>query len=585
MRRASLPVRLRRTAAVAATAVLLLGLAVVGTGTPASADVVTTVSTVRGPDGQTYRITNHITREIQRELARDRQRHEWLLVWAGDASANQPNPTTTNPDFLAVVDATRSSRTYGHVVNTVTLSPVTGNEPHHMQYEWHKGDTVFAGGLLSDVTYAFDVKNLPEVRLRGVAPSTATPCGSAPDAFQVLADGTAYATYLGGPDVSGPCRYTDGQVRVGNGFAGSPGEIVHLSASGSVLSEAPAAGTTGDGDTCGNIPAIPQPSCANPHGIAVREDLNRLVVGDFAEARDLIGGVLPSGTTIIRDTVRTFDISNRNAPKLVSVSHLPVGPREVPDPILGENYGAMETAVAHLPWDKGGFAATLNGAVFYAPDITSPNPQWREVFDDEAAFRSLFPVDTPTSAIDGGTWLYVSPDDHYLYHEVLGGGWGSPGDTHNGMLYVLDLRALFAAGTRSQCRIDTVAETTAGGAERDCPKLVSAVPIHDDTAGGPHWATADNFQLGRDGFYRESPQVSRIATSDYFVAATGTDGNHRVCMFTVSPSGKLTADTAFRDEVLGTPCVSFNRTNWPHGATGDARPHGLLFVVGDRDVR
>ena len=33
---------------------------------------------------------------------------------------------------------------------------------------------------------------------------------------------------MGGPDVTGPCRYSNGEVRTGNGYAGSPGEIVHI---------------------------------------------------------------------------------------------------------------------------------------------------------------------------------------------------------------------------------------------------------------------------------------------------------------------------------------------------------------------
>ncbi|MGW5668276.1 hypothetical protein [Micromonospora sp. NPDC003776] len=585
MKRVSRKPWARRAGAAATIIAVLFGAAGADFGTVALAQGVDTkVFSVRGPDGQEYHVTNHITGEIRRELNRGRP-HEWLLVWAGDASANQPDPTTSNPDFLAVVDVTKGSPTYGHVANTVTLGPLTGNEPHHLQYQWHKGDTVFAGGLLSDVTYAFDVSALPEVRLRGVVPSTATPCGSLPDAYHMLSDGTAYATYLGGPDVSGACRYSDGQTRVGNGFGGSPGEVVRLSATGEVLSEAPAASATSEGPTCGNIPALATPTCANPHGIAVREDLNRMVTSDFSEARNLIGGVMPSGPPIIRDTVRVYDIKDRNHPKVISVSHLSPGPRPVPDPILGEGYGVMETTLTNAPQHRGAFAATLNGAVYYTPDITMPDPQWREVYDDQTAFKALIPTDTPTSAIDGGSWLQVSPDDRYLYHLVLGGGYGSPGDTNTGMLYALDIRKLLASGHRVKCHVDTEAETFSGGAESDCPTLAGTVGIHDETYGGPHWATMDNFRLGPDGRYRETKQTQRIATSEYFIAATGTDGNHKVCMFDVGAAGQLTVDRDFRDENSDTPCLSFNRPAWPHGTTGDARPHGLLFVVGAKDLR
>ena len=127
------------------------------------------------------------------------------------------------PDFLAVVDATKGAPSYGKVVNTVTLAPVLENEPHHMQYLYHKGDSIFAGGLYSDITYVFDVKSLPEIKLSGANLPTDTPCGSIPDAYWTLRDGTAYGTYMGGANAPGPCTYTNGEVRVSNGFGGSPG--------------------------------------------------------------------------------------------------------------------------------------------------------------------------------------------------------------------------------------------------------------------------------------------------------------------------------------------------------------------------
>jgi hypothetical protein len=73
--------------------------------------------------------------------------------------------------------------------------------------------------------------------------------------------------------------------------------------------------------------------------------------------------------------------------------------------------------------------------------------------------------------------------------------------------------------------------------------------------------------------------------SNYFVARSGVDGNHRVCLVNVSRSGKLALDTSFRDEHEGTPCVNFNRTSWPHGDYGNAKPHSELFVVADADLR
>ena len=105
---------------------------------------------------------------------------EYLVVWAGDrnaadtkgsdlqrdAAGPQPGegrPRSTPPTSRPAPTSSRSSTptetspTYGKVVNTVTVGPLVENEPHHLQYVWHKGHRIFAGGLFTDTTYVFDV--------------------------------------------------------------------------------------------------------------------------------------------------------------------------------------------------------------------------------------------------------------------------------------------------------------------------------------------------------------------------------------------------------------------------------------------
>lgn len=567
----------RRAVRRAAVSLVVVGASLGGAGAASGHEgaqrVTTVVSAVTASDGSRHTITNHLTPAARQPAGRTAPRREYLLVWSGDEEASSPE--TPDPDFLAVVDVTRGPG-YGKVVNTVTIDSIFGNEPHHTQYIWHKGQRVYAGGMFSDTTYIFDVSRLPVVTFSGVKIAADTPCGSVPDAYYVLRDGTAYGTYMGGPDIAGPCRYSNGEVRVGNGFAGSPGEVVRLSPGGKVLAEVPASSTDPERSTCHNLPALATPTCANPHGIAVREDLNRMVTSDLAEISHTVGQVPPPGLMNARDTVRIFDIKNRNNPKLLSVSHLPQGPRPAPEWWMAEQFAAMETSVTNQPRNRGAFAATMGGAVYYTPDITAPNPQWREVFDDANAYGALYPDNPPPSQPDGGAWLQVSPDDRYLFHIAAAGG-----PEAAGVLYVLDIRRLLAAGTRTTCSIDTIEETTAGGAEWDCPEVVGATPI----GGGPHWGAVDNFRLGPDGRYQETEQVRRVVTTNYFVAATGFDGDHRVCMFDLSARGELTPDGSFRDEHSGQPCLDFNRTSWPHGDRGRARPHGMLFTVADADLR
>jgi hypothetical protein len=500
-----------------------------------------------------------------------------------------PDPLP-GPDFLAVIDATKGSPTYGRVINTVTV-PLLENEPHHMQYIWHKGHKIYAGGLFTDITFVFDVAQLPQVSLSGINLPTDTLCGSVPDAYWVLGDGTAYGTYMGGPDVPGPCIYSDLSIRLGNGFGGSPGEIVRLGPTGRTLSEMPAATTTAEDPVhCVNIPALSLPTCANPHGIQVREDLNRMIASDYAEPRNIIlDPVRPISPYVARNTVRIFDIANRNRPRLVSVSTLPDGPRVEQNPAHEENMAQMETTVTNLPQHRGAFTSAMcGGAIFYTPDITNPRPVWREVFDDTTASEAANPGLEDNGGCDGGGWVQTSLDDRYLYHAVIGrkpgeNGPADPGSTK--MVYALDIQSLLAAGNSPQCSIDTLTEVHDGGAEPDCPRLASVLPFQDLTSGGPHWGTLDNFQLGQDGFYHETTDVRRISVANYFVARTGIDGNHKVYLVDVDATGNLALDRSFVDENDGTPGVDFNRRSWPHGDFGNAKPHSQLFVVADADVR
>lgn len=563
----------KRVGALFGAAALMTAL-LMGINAPSQASLITVVSShFRASNGETFTATNHLT-----EAAFSTGPHEYLLVWAGAADPTQE-------DFMAVIDATKGSAMYGHVINTVTLGPQLHNEPHHMEYEWHYGDRIYATGILSDTIFVFDTSKLPELSLVGVNLPQDTPCGSAPDAAQVLSDGTAYISYMGGPHVAGPCKYSNGETLTGNGEDGSPGEVVHISQDGKTLGEFPAGQPVSEGaNNCHDRPALPLPTCANPHGIAIRQDLDTMVTADYTEIKDNLTPGLALDPLWLRNTVRTWNISNPNDPKLESVSYLQSGPRPATQgPAFVENRMVMEVAVTHLPGHKGAFASTMaGGAIYYTPDITSKHPVWREVFDDSAAYQK-FDKNGPLSGInDGGSWLQVSPDDRFLFHAVMGANWELPRKDQSGMVFVLNIRKLLSSGESPKCQITTLAEVYSGGTAKDCPKVVSVLPIKDlssDAIGvGPHWGAFDNFTRSRYGGYHETTQIRRIATSNYFLSEVGLDGDHRVCMINVSRNGHLSLDTSFRDEYTHQVCVDFSRTNWPQGNIGMAHPHGVLFV-------
>lgn len=77
-----------------------------------------------------------------------------------------------------------------------------------------------------------------------------------------------------------------------------------------------------------------------------------------------------------------------------------------------------------------------------------------------------------------------------------------------------------------------------------------------------------------------------VATYTVDVPAYTLDGSRRVYMLRLDRStGALRLDQTFRDELTGTPGVDFGRGTWPHGATGPARPHGMLFLAPASDAR
>jgi hypothetical protein len=107
----------------------------------------------------------------------------------------------------------------------------------------------------------------------------------------------------------------------------------------------------------------------------------------------------------------------------------------------------------------------------------------------------------------------------------------------------------------------------------DCPQLIDTLLVDDPTTGGPHWGALDNHSVDQNGV------PHRLVFSNYFVARSGVDGDHRLYTVNVSPKGKLSYDKSFRDEKTGALGVNFNRRNWPGSPdAGFYKPHSMLFV-------
>ncbi|MBV9486222.1 MAG: hypothetical protein JO246_09220 [Frankiaceae bacterium] len=367
-------------------------------------------------------------------------------------------------------------------------------------------------------------------------------------------------------------------------------------------------------------------SCANPHGIQIRADLKTMVTSDYAEPAQLVEDpVKPTNADYFRRTVRVWSFSPKGCsgratpgasfsnPKICAIDVMPAGPRDDANPAHAENMGIMENSAT---WDyplpdgnvpKGWFSESMcGGAVFYTPDITNTKAHpWHEVFDSTAAVAALdssgegrvpgggLQGKKEPAGCDGAAWIDISPDNRFLAHAVNGrfilqDDYDDAGTPK--MVYTLSITKLLEAGDNYKCNlahnIRALADPTLGG--KDCPTVAGVVPINDPTSGGPHWGEFDNFRLA--AIQIKDPKTgkivtdyhapTRIAEANYFVARTGVDGNHTVCMINMNPrTGELGLDTNFVDETEGTPCVQFNRRDWPDpNIKGFYKPHSMLFV-------
>jgi hypothetical protein len=89
------------------------------------------------------------------------------------------------------------------------------------------------------------------------------------------------------------------------------------------------------------------------------------------------------------------------------------------------------------------------------------------------------------------------------------------------------------------------------------PTVVSR--LTGDSTFTPHWAAHD-------------------PGSDRVVLTSHADEDPRVLVARFdSKTGALTWDETFRDPATGHLGVSFKRDDWPHGASGSAMPHGVIF--------
>ncbi len=560
------------------------------------------------------------------------QSKKFLVVWTGDEDG-------ANPDFVAVIDADPKSAHYGKIISTkplpgtppgahmIALLPSVGfsayptdippsvlNEPHHVSDKLTSNRDFYMGGLISGNIFKVNLASLPTLPNIQLIGSTNPPAGqtvirkidfTGADDFRIVSrpDGDyILATFMGGR-VS---KAAD--LKTGGGPTQTPGGLILIKPDGSIIdfdATTPPVGQT-------PIPAnLIQPGdkgkdigqLANPHGLDIRTDLNGnrgdgtranglVITSDYADPLSLVTAIpSPYATSTftqkLRTTVRLWDLGailNATGPTSpvhpYKVIQMPDGPRvETQIPIHEEPAGLMSVGLLHQTAHRGAFAASMCGGVlYYSADVTVANPVFKEVFD--------------FGPCAGASVFTITPDDKYLIIPIA--GIESPGDpiynaglhNYDRRVVQLDIQKLLSAGTGFACDAPESGKSgKPNNGAADCPTVFSEVKVNSDLNflfhGGPHLVVLN-------------PTATRVAFSNYFVDlslgfnfpganlslhGTGSGGDHRVFIADFNPvTHKLELDRSFRDENDGLAGVNFNRIHWPHGDSGYAKPHGLIFV-------
>ena len=286
----------------------------------------------------------------------------YLAVWAGDADRK-------SSDFLAILDADPTSATYGKVLRTYPVRS-RGNEPHNVNVEPRADRRLFAGGLLTNRTFVFDLPQPLAGKLVAVDDAGPQRRLWGPHDFVSLPNGRVAVTCVD------PARYR-----------GDPVELV--TAAGGLLE------LTSDGQPVREIPA-PDPAARGliiaPAGAAAALALDRLITTNRGHGYT----ALTRGEAMPGISVQVWRLEDL---RLLKTVLLEAGAR-------GEENLAPATA-RFLHREPLVYVNTAQGGALYASDsVQTSVPAFRLVYD--------FGADTL-----GGD-AAVTPDDRW-YVETLTG--------------------------------------------------------------------------------------------------------------------------------------------------------------------
>jgi hypothetical protein len=204
----------------------------------------------------------------------------YLFVCAGDQARK-------NPDFLAVVNFDEDSSNYGKVIAQAPLPEpgATGNEFHHIGLS-ADGKVAACGGLLSVLKgqkeiFFWDVSDPGAPKFISAADPSLS---SITDEFHALPEGGFLVTMMGGA------------------MGHAPGRVAEFDRQLNLIHE---------------HPDNPPEDGFNPHGIAVRPEINLMVTSDFICPSTTLNAV-PGGLEL-RGSVRVWNLKRREIQRTISI--------------------------------------------------------------------------------------------------------------------------------------------------------------------------------------------------------------------------------------------------------------------------
>lgn len=250
----------------------------------------------------------------------------YIFAWSADADG-------ADSDFLAVIDATPNSATYGKIVNSLAVGMRQTNA-HHTEPEMSETGFLLANGFDAGTTFSFDLRLPRQPRL--AAPLAVPKPFEHAHSFLRLADGRVLATY----------QYQGADHAL-------PGGIVEYDQTGTVLKTGSAVDRSSS-------------EFVRPYSLAASPAIDRVITS----GNDMHDG--PSS-----QAVQIWRLSTLS---LLSTITLPAGPRG------DENVNSYEPRF--LPDGRTAFVSTRSCGLYRLVALESHAPSARLVhtFDDSVCF-------------------------------------------------------------------------------------------------------------------------------------------------------------------------------------------------------